>query len=247
MGRRAKASKIEGHGSGLHVVYPDGRLEPRSCVRTNIIREFCPCAPCRRLRRKKHRAACTCWLCFSDRMGAFIDQLGQKTSAGRWLWFVTLTFRTSSFPWRRGFPMQEPQPSPDFVRHCFEWMIRWLEGQVHGRVEYFVVHQFGDTGGRLHLHCGLSWPGLFEYRWKDLQNKLWERAGFNRILPWKEDAGYYIGRYIGRDTGRSDWDFRAGKERRPEGRPVGRQIVAHSPSPVNSSAGYRQTSGRWHR
>ena len=45
-----------------------------------------------------------------------------------------------------------------------------------------------------------------------MQSMLWKGAGFNRILPWKEDAGYYIGRYIGRDTDRTDWDFRAGRE-----------------------------------
>jgi hypothetical protein len=144
--------------------------------------------------------------------------------------------------------MEQPQPSPDFVRHFTEWMICWIERQVHCRVEYFIVYQFGETGGRLHLHCGLSWPGLFEYRWKDLQTMLWEGAGFNRILPWKEDAGYYVGRYIGRDASRSDWDFRAGSESVPMPRAVGRQVVVHSRVPDDSSSqAYRQTSGRWHR
>ena len=143
--------------------------------------------------------------------------------------------------------MEQPQPSPDFVRHFFEWMICWIERQVHCRVEYFLGHQFGEIGGRLHLHAGLSWPGLFEYRWKDLQNMLWERAGFNRILPWKEDAGYYIGRYIGRDAGRTDWDFSVGKQSALTARPMGRQVVVRSPVPDDSSQGYRKTSGRWHR
>jgi hypothetical protein len=248
MGKRAQRPKIEGHGENLRVVYPDARLAPRLCVRTGMRREFCPCRPCRTLRRRKHKAQCICWACYSDRMGAFVDQRGRTTAAGRWLWFLTLTFRTPHFPWGRGFPMEQPQPSADFVRHFFERMISWIERQVHCRVEYFVVHQFGETGGRLHLHSGLSWPGLFEYRWKDLQAMLWEKAGFNRILPWKEDAGYYIGRYLGRDAERCHWDFRAGKQAAPRvARDVGRQIVAHSRVPDQSSQAFRQTSGRWHR
>jgi hypothetical protein len=231
----------------MRVIYPDARLEPRVCERTNIRRAFCCCAPCRALRRRKHRATCGCWLCYADRMGEFIDQIGQRTAAGRWLWFLTLTFRTPTFPWGRGFPMEQPQPSPDFVRHFFDWTISWIEREVHCRVEYFLVHQFGETGGRLHLHSGLSWPGLFEYRWKDLQSMLWKGAGFNRILPWKEDAGYYVGRYIGRDAERSDWDFRAGRGSVPTPRAVGRQVVVHSRVPDDSSQTYRQTSGRWHR
>jgi hypothetical protein len=247
MGEKAKAPRIEGLGPELRVVYPDARLEPRMCVRTNMRREFCPCTMCRALRRKKHRAACKCWLCFSDRMGKFIDQMGQRTAARRWLWFLTLTFRTPNYPWIRGFPVEQPQPCPDFVHHFFDWIVIWIERQVHCRVEYFVVDQFGETGGRLHLHCGLSWPGLFEYRWKDLQSMLWKGAGFNRILPWEQDAGYYIGRYIGRETETCHWDFRVGHGQVSAPIQVGRQVIVHSRVPGDSSQAYRQTSGRWHR
>jgi hypothetical protein len=180
-------------------------------------------------------------------MGSFIDQLGKRTAARRWNWFLTLTFRTPNYPWIRGFPMEQPQPSADFVHHFFNWMIVWIERQVHTRVEYFVVDQFGEIGGRLHLHCGLSWPGLFAYRWKDLQNTLWEGAGFNRILPWQENAGYYIGRYIGRDARNCHWDFRVGREQVSQPSEVGRQVVVHSRVPDDSSQAYRHTSGRWHR
>ena len=211
-------------------------------------RAFCPCFPCRKLRRRKHRAPCSCRLCFSDRIGEFIDDLGRRTLARRWLWFLTLTFRTQDFPWARGFPMEQAQPFPDFVQHFFERMISWIEREVHGRVEFFVVHQFGESGGRLHLHCGLSWSGLFEYRWKDLQEMLWTGAGFNRILPWEKDAGFYIGRYIGRDAWRCHWDFRVGPDCvRPGPALVGRRVLVESPTPGNSSSAYRQTFGRWHR
>jgi hypothetical protein len=187
-------------------------------------------------------------------MGEFLDQLGRRTVARRWLWFLTLTFRTPHFPWMRRCPIEQPEPCADFVHHFFERMIRWIEGQVHSRVEYFVADQFGEIGGRLHLHCGLSWPGLFEYRWKDLQQMLWKEAGFNRILPWEKDAGYYIGRYIGRNVGRCEWDFS-----RPVGAEpvrmlpsIGRQVVAVSAAPPDehgnlSSREFRRTLGRWHR
>jgi len=247
MGAKAKPPTIQGHGRELRVVYPDARLEPRLCARTNMRREFCPCTPCRALRRRKHRASCSCWLCYSDRMGGFIDDLGRRTAAGHWLWFLTLTFRTPHFPWARRFPIEQPQPCPDFVRHFFERTIQWIEREAHVRVEYFVADQLGEIGGRLHQHSGLSWPGLFEYRWKDLQEMLCKDAGFNRILPWERDAGFYIGRYIGRDADRCQWDFRVGPD--PVHTPVhvGRHVVAASPVPEDSSRAYRQTFGRWHR
>jgi len=178
-------------------------------------------------------------------MGAFIDQLGGRTAAGRWKWFLTLTYRTRDFPWSKGFPIEQPQPSSEFVHHFFERMICWIEHQVHCRVEFFTVDQFGEKGGRLHQHCGLSWPGLFEYRWRDLQEKLWKEAGFNRILPWRMDAGYYIGRYIGRDAGRCHWDFSVGSEPARSRVAVGRQVVAVSDELPKSA--YRNILAGWHR
>jgi hypothetical protein len=247
MGTKAKPAVVKRVGTELRVIYPDARIEPRKCASTGMRRQYCCCVVCRALRRRKHRATCYCWLCYSDRMGEFIDDLGRRTVAGRWLWFLTLTFRTPHFPWVRGFPMEQPQPCPDFVRHFFARMVSWIERQVHCRVDFFVVHQFGESGGRLHLHCGLSWPGLFEYRWKDLQDMLWKQAGFNRILPWQRNAGFYIGRYIGRDAWRSDWDFRMGTESAPREVSVGRVIVVESRTPDDSSSAYRQIFRRRHR
>jgi hypothetical protein len=251
MGRKAQPATVQGHGREMHVTYPDARVEPRVCVRTNMRRETCPCAPCRALRRKKHGASCQCWLCYADRMGAFIDNLGRRTRAGRWLWFVTPTYRTKHFPWAKGFPIEQPEPSPDFVHNFFAGMIQWIEREVHARVEYFTADQFGEVGGRLHQHCGLSWPGLFEYRWKDLQEKLWKEAGFNRILPWEEDAGYYIGRYIGRDAQRSYWNFRVGHEPDRPRAEVGRRVMVHSKFPDGQTRKLfdecRPTIRGWHR
>ena len=250
MGRKAQEPQIEYRDGRLNISYPDARVEPRKCKRTRMMREFCPCSPCRARRRKKHSASCSCYLCFSDRMGEFIDNLGRRTAAGRWLWFLTLTFRTSAFPWTRGFPIEQPEPSPDFVHHFFSWMIAWIEREIHHRVEFFTADQYGELGGRIHLHCGLSWPGLFDYRWKDLQNMLYQRAGWNKILPWETDAGYYIGRYIGRDANRAHWDWNVRRSNAAVGPrlPIGRQVVAASRTPdEDSSQSFRQTLRTWHR
>lgn len=230
---------------GLLLVYPDRRVLPKVCARTGMRRAGCCCSPCRVLRRRKHRAHCGCSLCYADRMGAYIDRLGRHTAAGRWLWFVTLTYRTRAYPWGRGFPVGGTRPHPDFVHGFFERMIRWIEGQVHTRVEYFVADQLGERGGRLHQHCGLSWPGLFEYRWKHLQQMLWKNAGFTRILPWKKHAAHYIGRFIDRDAETYQWGFRVGPEPVRSPVKVGRVVVAPS-APLPSSE-FRKILRRRHR
>lgn len=233
----------------LVVNYPDARLEPKNCRRTKMRRDLCPCTVCRRLRRRKHFAACKCWLCYSDRMGGFIDKLGQRTVARKWMWFITLTFRMPHYPWAKGFPVEQPNPSSDYVRASFAMMLCWIKREVHADIQYFLAEQFGVVGGRLHLHCGLSWPGLFKYRWKDLQEMLWERRGFCKILPWKEHASYYIGRYIGREAKRCNWDFSVdfSEPARKTSEPVGRKEIVISRSVDDSSAAYRQTSQRLHR
>jgi hypothetical protein len=249
----------------IQVFYPDRRLAPRICDLTGIRRSFCCCSACRSLRRRKHRAACRCWLCFADRTGSFIDALGKRTRAGRWALFLTLTYRTENFPWQRGFPIAQPQPHSDFVRHFIAYMIRCLEGELSDRIEYFQAEQFGSIGGRIHQHMGLSSPALMDparqlaenlaaqnqklpEQFKSFQAFLWKRAGYNRILPWEMDAGYYIGRYIGRDAHRCDWDWNVGAEllaHAPEAAPVGRVVVARSPD--LPSANYRNVLHRRHR
>lgn len=203
----------------------------------------------------------------SDRMGAFVDSLGSRTAAGRWAIFLTQTYRTKSMVKRLNAPVEKPGPSPDFVRHFLRRMIRWLEDELRERVEFFIVDQYGERGGRLHQHGGLTSPGLLRAAeelsamrcadpnttrlpaaLKPFAAMLVEQAGGNRILPWEQDAGYYIGRYIGRDVARCQWDFRVGSQPVRQIPPVGRQIVAVSSVPdETSSDAYRQALGKWHR
>lgn len=249
----------------IEVYYPDRRIAPRRCERTGMYRTFCCCAPCRALRRRKHGAACRCWLCFADQTGKFIDRLGALTAAGRFVLFLTLTYRTQSFPWARRFPIAQSHPHVEFVRNFVGYMIRHLQDELSERVEYCQAEQFGSVGGRIHQHFGLSAPGLVEparelamilaaggnklpERLKPFQAFLWNKAGFNRILPWEEDAGYYIGRYIGRDVNRCEWDTNiasANLLERHDTPPVGRIVVARSPD-LPSREFHRQLR-RWHR
>jgi hypothetical protein len=179
-------------------------------------------------------------------MGQMIDRQGQLTEARRWLWFVTISFRTPHYPWAAGFPLEEPKPSEDFANHFFLQMIRWIERQVHARVEFFLAHQLGSLNGRLHLHTGLSWPGLFEYRWKPLQEFIWDRAGFCRILPWKEGAAFYLSRYIGRSVSDCHWDFRIGHDSFRPPMPIGGHDVAVS-APMPSTEFHRTLRGKRRR
>jgi hypothetical protein len=179
-------------------------------------------------------------------MGQMIDKFGGRTFAGRWLWFITMTFRTADHRWQRGFPILQFRPDESFVNHFFDRAIRRLERETEGPVEHFVAHQFGSLNGRLHLHCGVSWPDtLFQWRWKDFQKWAWKEAGFIRILPWEKSAAFYLSRYIGRDIHESHWDFRVGPEPARKVLPVGRQVIAFSADV--SMISYRQTLKRWHR
>lgn len=148
-----------------------------------------------------------------------------------------------------GFPIEQPRPNADFVENFFNGMLAWLGRELHCSPEFILAHQFGELNGRIHLHCGLSWPNLFAYRWKPLQQMLWRKAGYNRILPWEKDAAYYIARYIGRDAHRANWRWNVEIGESPVRllKPVGRRIIAVSPVPDRSSAAYRMTAGVRHR
>jgi hypothetical protein len=158
-----------------------------------------------------HKVGCSCWACHSSVMGGFIDSLSSQTSSGEWQVFTTITFRTSDYPWARGFPTcGSGRPKADFAHHLFDRLIEHLERELDTRVDYVVADQLGERLGRLHQHAILAAPGLAEYSRKEMWQWLDERAGYSRILPFEQGAAYYIARYIGRDVNRCDWDLRIG-------------------------------------
>ena len=162
----------------------------------------------------EHVEGCSCWQCLSHHMGKYIDSLGARTGSGGWDVFATITFKTPSYPWQRGFPTGgSGRPKPEFAHHLFDRLVACLESEIESPVDYVVADQLGERGGRLHQHAILAGKGLGEYPRKDMWEWLQERAGWSRILPFEQGAAYYISRYIGRDVNRCEWDLRIGKQK----------------------------------
>jgi hypothetical protein len=158
-----------------------------------------------------HEDGCQCWGCLSNDLGRYIDFLGKETGPGEWQVFATITFRTPTYPWQRGFPTGgSGRPKPEFAHHLFDRLILHLESEVGSRLDYVVADQLGEKGGRLHQHAILAAPGLGEYSRTSIWAWLNQKAGWNRILPFEQGAAFYISRYIGRDINRCEWDLRIG-------------------------------------
>ena len=177
-----------------------------------------------------HPVGCSCWKCYADQMGQWIDTLGPQTAAGRWQDFVTVTYSTPSYPWQRGFPVLPGRPKADFAHHLFDRLISHLEKQLGSRIDYVVADQFGSINGRFHQHAILSGVGLDSYPRKEIWKWLKERAGWSRVLPFLQGASYYISRYIGRDANRCDWFPRVGEEPQTlkTAANIGRTVVVQS-------------------
>lgn len=144
-------------------------------------------------------------------MGRYIDSLGVQTDPGKWQVFATITFRTSSYPWQRGFPTGgSGRPKPDFAHHLFERLISHLERELGSSVDFVVADQLGDRNGRLHQHAILAASGLAEYPRTAIWEWLQKNAGWSRILPFEQGAAYYISRYIGHDVNRCEWNLKIG-------------------------------------
>ena len=139
------------------------------------------------------------------------------------------------------------KPSSHFVHRTFHKLIRYLEGELCSPVDYVVADQLGTLNGRLHQHFVLAARGLGEFQRKEVWNFLFERAGFNRILPFEQGAAYYVGRYIGRAVAHCDWDFRLASH--PPQSPLpcitGRIDIARSPEMPKQA--YKNTKKEWHR
>ena len=118
-----------------------------------------------------HKDGCGCWRCLSNHMGRYIDSLGRETGPRKWQVFATITFRTPTYPWQRGFPTGGcGRPKPEFAHHLFDRLILHLESELGSRLDYVVADQLGERGGRLHQHAILAAPGLAEYS----RTSIWE-------------------------------------------------------------------------
>lgn len=158
-----------------------------------------------------HKEGCGCWRCLSSHMGRYIDSLGSQTGPGEWQVFATITFRTSTYPWQRGFPTGGTgRPKADFAHHLFDRLVTHLESELSSRVDFVVADQLGDHEGRLHQHAILAAPGLAEYSRTSIWEWLKEKAGWSRVLPFEHGAAFYISRYISRDMNRCEWNLRIG-------------------------------------
>jgi len=63
-----------------------------------------------------HTSSCSCWRCIADVRGRWLDVLSLRTCVGTWILFVTLTYRTPAYPWKRGFPGSGAgKPNPEFA------------------------------------------------------------------------------------------------------------------------------------
>ena len=180
-------------------------------------------------------------------LGAWVDAKASETEPGRWNVFGTTTFRTPDYPWKKGFPMLTPRPSPHFASHLFDSMIHHLERELSARVDFVVADQLGTIGGRFHQHWILAANGLDAYPRKAIWKWLRDRAGWNRVLPFEHGAAYYIGRYIGRDVSKCDWDLRIGEYARIKHIPlaVGRTEIVRSAELPRKE--FHKTISAWHR
>ena len=104
------------------------------------------------------------------------------------------------------------RPKADFAHHLFARLVVHLESELRARVDYVVADQLGSINGRFHQHAILAGHDLDKYPRTEIWRWLKERAGWSRILPFRQGAAFYISRYIGRDANRCDWFPRIGED-----------------------------------
>jgi hypothetical protein len=180
---------------------------------------------------RKHQPDCPCWRCYAATLGIWLDDLGTQTVRGRWDVFATISYRTDSYPWGRGFPLSgSGRPSPDFGYRLFDTFVRHLEEQLGSRVEFVVADHYGTEGGRFHQHALLAANGLAAYSMREMDTWLKAHAGWSRVLPFRQGAAHYIAKYIGRNPDNADWRVGIGSARTRTSPAVGKTVIAQSAS-----------------
>ena len=189
-----------------------------------------------RKRRTKCAEFCCCWRCRARVLGEWLDAMGRQTEAGKWLLFVTITYRTVINPWKRGFPVScSDRPSPEFARHLFDSFVQHLEREISSPIACVVADQHGDIGGRFHQHGLITGKGLDRYPRRKIEKWLGSNAGFNRVLPFRKGAAYYVARYIGHNLEKAEWTLEMGgtqpvHPQQPKGRGIDVARSADLPS-----------------
>lgn len=162
--------------------------------------------------KSSHDSFCHCRRCLSSAWGRWLDDLGSRTSRGNWDWFVTISHRTETYHWLRGFPIKGSKPSPEYGHHFFQFFVAHLERELSSRVEFVVADQFGSINGRYHQHGLMAADGLEEYPRSEIECWLRRRAGFSRVLPFQHGAAFYIGKFLGVAVLEADWSIHVGPE-----------------------------------
>jgi hypothetical protein len=155
---------------------------------------------------------CTCWRCTAQLFGEWLDQLGSLTPLQRWAFFLTITFSTPDYPWRKGFPMMMSKPHPDFAHDFFRFFVSHFEAVLEERIDYVVADQFGGHEGRFHQHALLAGESLDDGMRRPLECFLHRYAGYCRALPFERGAAFYLSRFIGRSVRDCEWDVRIGNQ-----------------------------------
>jgi len=159
-----------------------------------------------------HHEFCRCWQCTTNLLGEWFDELGRRTASGGWDYFVTISYRTNSCPWKKGFPVQHWKPSAEFAANFFKFFIKHFEKQLGEPLDFAVADQYGKLNGRLHQHCLLAGRSLNKAMRPAMQSWLTDKAGFSKVLPFEEGAAFYISRYIGRSAPECEWDISVGEQ-----------------------------------
>jgi len=155
---------------------------------------------------------CRCKRCLSRDRGEWFAAIGAEV--GGWKLFTTITFRKldDHADWNNVAFQALDNPTPAFARHSFKRFVAYLEHEIGSPVAFVVADQYGQNGGRLHLHALLAGQGLDAYPRREIEAWLGQHIGFSRVLPYQEGAAYYLSRFIDTDD-RTTWDIKIKPEK----------------------------------
>ena len=122
-----------------------------------------------------------------------VTALGEWLSAYPWEAWCTLTFRAGEF-------------SHEAATRAVNRWLEWIRKEGSPDVAYFVAHELGNVGGRLHLHGLLGNLTAYTSR-KALWDRWFKQYGRAQVLPYDPERGaaYYVSKYVTKEL--AHWDF----------------------------------------